>query len=115
VPPRSSDKPLQNPQQKSIAQVLSELWELLRDYAKQETVEPLKGLGRYVAYGVASAVLLGVGIILLTLGMLRLLQTQTNEHLTGSLTWVPYAISFVFLLLLIGLCVYAIKPKERKV
>jgi hypothetical protein len=115
VPAPSSDKPLHSAEQKSIAQVLSELWELLRDYAKQETVEPLKGLGRYLAYGVVSAVLLGVGIILLTLGILRLLQTQTSDHLTGSLTWVPYAISFVFLLLLIGLCVYAIKPKERKV
>ena len=111
MPPASSSKP----EQKSIAQVVSELWEMLRDYAKQETVEPLKGLGRYIGYGVGSAVLLGVGNILLTLGILRLLQTHTDEHLTGSLTWVPYAVSLLFLVLLIVLCVYAIKPKDRKV
>jgi uncharacterized BrkB/YihY/UPF0761 family membrane protein len=110
VPPPSSSKS----EQKSIAQVLSELWELLRDYAKQETVEPLKGLGRYIGYGLVSAVLLGVGNILLTLALLRVLQTHTDDHLTGSLTWVPYAISLVFLVVLVLLCVYAIKPKERK-
>jgi hypothetical protein len=110
VPPPSSS----NSEQKSISQVLAELWELLRDYAKQETIDPLKGLLRYVGYGVLSAVLLGVGNILLMLGLLRVLQTHTDDHLTGSLTWVPYAASLLFLVLLIVLCVYAIKPKERK-
>ena len=42
-------------QEKSIPQVLTELWEMLVSYGKQETVEPLKGLGRFVAFGMASA------------------------------------------------------------
>ncbi|MGI8662638.1 MAG: hypothetical protein ACR2LQ_05430 [Acidimicrobiales bacterium] len=83
--------------QKSIAQVLSELWELLVSYAKQETVEPLKGLGRFIAWGVAGSVLASVGVLLLTLAGLRALQTQTDDHLTGNLSWVPYGAALVLL------------------
>lgn len=101
-------------EQRSIAQVLSELWEMLVSYAKQETVQPLKGLGRFIGWGVAGSLLTGVGVLLLTLAGLRALQTQTGEHLTGSLSWVPYAAALVLLGLLISLTVLAIKPKGSK-
>ena len=71
-------------EEKSIPQVLTELWEMLVSYAKQETVEPLKGLGRFVAFGVGAAVLGGIGIILLTLAGLRGLQTHNDGHLDGN-------------------------------
>ena len=35
-----------DPQPKSIPEVVNELWVLTREYAKQETIEPLKGVGR---------------------------------------------------------------------
>ena len=50
---------------KSIQQVATELWELSTAYAKQETLDPLKGLGRYLSYGIGGALLLGGGIIML--------------------------------------------------
>jgi ABC-type Mn2+/Zn2+ transport system permease subunit len=102
------------PEEKSIPQVLGELKEMTVAYAKQETVDPLKGLGRYVLFGVAGSLLLALGIILLTLSGLRALQTHTDEHLTGNWNWVPYLAALVLLGILIGLAVMAIKPKESK-
>jgi hypothetical protein len=98
-------------EEKSIPQVMTELWEMLVSYAKQETVEPLKGLGRYIRNGVGAAVLGGFGIIMLTLAGLRGLQTHNGGHLDGSLNWIPYLVALVLLGLLIAFAVRQIKPK----
>lgn len=82
-------------------------------YAKQETIDPLKGLARYIGYGVAGSLALSVGIILLMLAGLRALQTQTDGRLSGNLTWIPYVAAVVLLAALIGLALLAIKGKDR--
>ncbi len=64
--------------------------QLTIEYVKQETLGPLKVLGRFVLFGVAATVLLATGTFLALLGLLRLLQTETG--LTGNLSWVPYLI-----------------------
>ena len=83
------------PQSKSIPEVATELWALTKDYARQETVDPLKGVGRYLAFGGAGAVLIGFGVVLLMLAALRALQTQTGNTLDGNLSWLPYLIVLV--------------------
>ncbi|HET9077788.1 MAG TPA: hypothetical protein VFN68_12720 [Acidimicrobiales bacterium] len=75
---------------KGLGAHINELLGLVIAYAKQETVVPLKNLGRYVAFGLAGAMLLAAGGALLTLTAVRLVQTETGPHLHGSLTWVPY-------------------------
>jgi formate-dependent nitrite reductase membrane component NrfD len=79
--------------EKSVPALAAELWDLVRAYAKQETVEPMKGLGRYAAFGVAGSALLSVGLILLLLGGLRALQTQTGTTFDGNWSWAPYLIA----------------------
>lgn len=84
-----------NPQQ-----TVRELQELVVAYAKQETVEPLKGMARYAGFGIAGAVLVGVGVAFLSVGMLRGLQSQRGWGVHGNWSWVPYAavvIALVFL------------------
>ena len=76
---------------KSVTTQISELWELIVTYLKQETIEPIKGLGRFVGYGVAGSICLAVGLLLLLLATLRALQTETGPHLQGNWSWVPYA------------------------
>jgi len=76
---------------------------LVVEYAKQETLEPLKGLGRYVAWGIAGALLLGTGVVFLAIGALRALQDETYPHLTGNWSWVPYAIVVFGSFLIAGL------------
>jgi Lon protease-like protein len=75
---------------KGLASHLNELVSLVIAYARQETVDPLKHLGRYVMWGVMGAVLLAAGWGLLALTAVRLIQAETGDHLHGDLTWVPY-------------------------
>ena len=85
-----------------------ELVDLLRDYAKQETLGPLKGVGRFIAYGVAGSVALSLGVVLLLLSGLRALQTETGTALTGNLAWIPYFGVMIAAAVIIGLSVRAV-------
>lgn len=96
---------------KSVAQVLTELWDLTRTYARQETIDPLKGLGRYLAYGLGGAVVGGMGVVLLLLALLRALQTETGSTFTGNWSWAPYLIVIVAA---IGVAAYALSRITRK-
>jgi len=78
--------------EKSLPTLATELWHLLRDYVKQETVGPLKGLARFVAFGVAGSVLVGLGAVLGAIAGLRALQTQTGDTFDGNWSWAPYGI-----------------------
>lgn len=97
---------------KSIPQVATELWELSVAYAKQETIDPLKGLGRFLGFGVGGAVLLGIGSVLLVLSGLRALQTETDSTFTGNLTWAPYLIVTAASLALIGLVIWRVVKRK---
>ncbi|MEA2704595.1 MAG: hypothetical protein QOD63_2540 [Actinomycetota bacterium] len=67
-----------------------ELWDLVLAYLKQETIDPIKGLGRYVAYGLAGSLAIGMASILILLGILRVLQERTGGAFDGRLQFVPY-------------------------
>lgn len=99
---------------KPIGEVVSELVDLTKAYAKQETVDPLKGVGRYLGYGAAGAVLLGVGVILLMLAALRALQAETGTTFTGNWSWAPYLIVLVAAVVVIGLALSRIQAKKQK-
>ncbi len=79
-----------------------DLKDLVVAYAKQETLDPLKALGRFLAFGVVGAVLLSVGTVLGALAIVRAIQTETAPHLTGDLSWVPYAGGILFGLAVAG-------------
>jgi hypothetical protein len=80
-----------NPQE-----TLRELRDLIVAYVRQETVEPIKGLGKYVAFGLLGALLIGTGIVFVEIGVLRVLQgTSSDPHFTGNWSWAPYAIVVV--------------------
>jgi hypothetical protein len=79
--------------------LVMELRDLVVEYFKQETVVPLRQLGRYLLFGLLGALLLGLGVVLLAVGGLRVLQNETDTSLTGNWSWVPYAIMFVVLVL----------------
>ncbi len=67
--------------------------QLVVDYAKQETLEPLKGAGRFVAFGIIGAIALSAGTMLLLLGLLRALQTETGSTFRGDWSWAPYLVT----------------------
>ena len=99
------------PEPKSMPEIATELWALTKDYARQETVDPIKGVGRYLGYGAAGALLGGVGVILLMLAGLRALQTETGDALDGNLSWLPYLIVLVVAAALVAWAVTRISKK----
>lgn len=88
---------------------LGEVVEFVKAYAKQETIDPVKGAGRWLAYGAAGAFALGLGLLLVMLGLLRVLQTEWERSASGSLSWLAYVIVLVVTLVLLGLTVSRIK------
>jgi hypothetical protein len=77
------------PSDKSLPELGKELLDLTVTYAKQETVEPLKSLGKQVRNGVLGSALASVGLIFLLIGVLRLVQVEAR--LRGAWSFVPYA------------------------
>jgi hypothetical protein len=77
-----------------------ELVDLVIDYAKQETLEPLKGLGKKAAFRLGGAALLGVGGLFSSIGALRAMQTETNWFEEHNATYLPYILTVILLLVL---------------
>jgi hypothetical protein len=78
------------------------------DYVKQETLGPLKGLGRFLAWGVAGSFAMALGLLLLLIGVLRVLQDETGTSLTGDWSWVPYFVVSVLGLGVVGIATWRI-------
>jgi hypothetical protein len=95
----------------------NELVDLLVAYAKQETIGPLKGLARYVAFGLTGSVAIAAGLVILLVALVRLLQTETGSVFGGSLSWLPYLIAALVALAVLATAawrVVASDPKDRK-
>ena len=104
-------EPLSEP--KSLPTLAAELWELVRTYALQQTVEPMKGVGRYVVFGALGSIMLGVGLVLLMLSGLRVLQDETGSTFHGNWSWVPYVIVLVACIAIIGLALSRTSARKR--
>jgi hypothetical protein len=100
-------RPQASGQPTSLPAMVNDLWETVLAYFKQQTVDPLKQLGRYVEFGVAGGVCIGVGLVVFALGGLRAIQTELasrgtskalpgHGHLSGDWTWAPYFATAMF-------------------
>lgn len=97
---------------KSVPDTIQELWDLLVAYAKQETIDPLRNLGRYLGFGLAGISLLTLGTLFLALSALRALQTMTGDVFAGFWSWVPYVIVILGLSAVIVLAITRISKKS---
>lgn len=92
--------------QKSVSDIAQEIWDLLRAYALQETIDPLKRLGSYVAWGAGGSALMSLGAFFLGMSLLRALQTETGDTFVGEFSWVPY---FIVAVVLSGVTAFAVR------
>lgn len=78
-----------------VEQVM-ELKDLVVAYARQETVDPLKSLGRHLGFGIAGSLLIGLGWVFALLALLRGLQQinffNDGHPDGGTWSWLPYLI-----------------------
>jgi lysylphosphatidylglycerol synthetase-like protein (DUF2156 family) len=89
--------------------------QLVVDYVRQETVDPIRSLGQFLSWGILGSLLIALGTVLLLVGVLRLLQTETG--LTGDLSWIPYLIVAVLAIIVMGLAVWRVTagPAARRI
>ncbi len=92
----------------------AELWQLVLSYLKQETIVPIKGLGRFLALGIAGSAVLSLGLVLLALALLRALQTETDTTFAGDWSWAPYGITLVACGVVAVLAARAIGSHKRR-
>lgn len=89
-------------------------FQLIVDYLKQETLHPLKGLGRFIVFGVAGSVALAAGMVILAVALLRVLQTETGTTFTGDWSWAPYLLCTAIVLAVATLAALAITRGQSK-
>ena len=77
-----------------------ELLDLVIAYAKQETLEPLKGLRKNALLSLGGAVFLGIGGLFCSIGALRAMQSETDFFERHNLSWLPYFLTVIILVVL---------------
>ena len=92
----------------------SELFQLVVDYVKQETLDPLKGLGRFILFGVAGSVALAIGLVILSIAFLRFVQGETGTTFSGNLSWLPYLICAVVVVAVAAVSVRAVTRGQSR-
>ncbi|MCP3988696.1 MAG: hypothetical protein GY724_06470 [Actinomycetia bacterium] len=92
-----------------------EIQQMVISYAKQETIDPLKTLGRYLGFGLGGSLAMFVGTFFLGLGVLRLM--QSFEVFSGS-SWassLPYVIAIATLVLIMAMMGLSLSRAKKKV
>lgn len=82
---------------------VTDIVDSVKAYARQETLEPLKGAARWVAVGTVAAVSLGLAMVFLSLAVLRLSQDLGGTALDGGWSFVHYLITLVVVSALVAL------------
>lgn len=97
----------------SLRSDFDEIRTLVVRYVKEQTIQPLKDLGRFVMWGTLGSLFVGFGVVLLLVGSLRYLQWQFPV-LDGSLSWIPYVIVAALALIVMALCAWRIVSGTAK-
>ena len=97
----------------TIQRDLDEIKELALRYIKEETIKPVKEMGRFVMWGAIGSLLVGFGYFFLLFGALRFLQEQFKV-LDGTLSWIPYLIVVVLAAIIIALTLWRIVSGTAK-
>ncbi len=111
-----------NPIKKGPSDHVNELKDLVVNYAKQETIDPVVSLKRTMSFGMSGAVCIGLGVSLALLGLLRGLQEidlfSQDGPTPGAWTLVPYAATILAaaaVIALAGLGAKRAKATKRRV
>ena len=97
----------------SFRRDFDEIKELIVRYVKEETVQPLKDMGRFAAFGALGSLFVGFGATMLLLAVLRFFQEQFSVF-RGNLSWIPYLIVVLLALGVMGLTVWRIASGSAK-
>ena len=102
------------PASKSLPTLVLELKDLVLTYLKQETIGPIKNLGRFLVRGVAGSILLALGLVLLQLALLRGLQTELADTFDGHWSFGPYLLTVAVSIVVMVLSIRGIGAAKRR-
>lgn len=66
-----------------------------KDYAVEQILGPVRGAGRWLVFGLAGALAMGIGLLFGLLATLRLVQDLGGGALDGSWSFVPYVVTAI--------------------
>lgn len=95
---RISSRPPRGPVDK-----VGDLFDSVKQYARQETLEPIKGAIRWVGVGSLAALSLGLALVFSALGILRLSQDLGGTVLDGSWSFLHYFITLCVVAILVAI------------
>ena len=81
---------------------VGDLFDSVKQYARQETLEPIKGAVRWIAVGTLAALCLGLALVFTALGILRLSQDLGGTTLDGSWSFLHYFITLSIVAILVA-------------
>jgi len=86
-------------QDKSTGEVVSDLWGLLKDYGAQETIDPVKRLGRFIAFGSGATFCWGLAGTMFALAVMRIIQVEGRRWFHGNWSLIAYVVALVITVL----------------
>ena len=81
-------------EEKSDQKSVSEIFDMLKIYIIRETTKPIRGVFRWLGFGAVAAISLSIGVVLGTLGVLRLIQSLIFID-SSTWSWVNYIFALV--------------------
>ncbi len=98
---------------------LAETVQLVKNYARQETLDPLSNALQWILWGLVGAVLLGLSTAFIALGLLRLVQSEWGGTFGGRwMHLLPYLFAVVLCAVVIALAIARINKspltKEKR-
>jgi len=79
----------------STSEKIVDLVDSVKVYAKQETIGPLRGAGRWLMFGLTASLSLGISMLFAILGVLRLVQDIGGDAIDGAWSFVSYLIALI--------------------
>lgn len=91
---------------------VTDLVDSVKQYAKQETLDPIRGAARWVAVGTLASLSLGLALVFFALAILRLSQYLGGDTLSASWSFVHYFITFIVVSALVALSLSRIQQRS---
>ncbi len=88
-----------------------DFFDQVKEYARQELLQPLKAIPRWIGFGLMGSALLMLAGILSTIAMLRVLQEETGSTFSGNLSWAPYALTLLGVVIILALLLNQIRKR----
>ena len=83
--------------------------DLVVSYAKQETIEPLRGALRWILWGLASMAFICTGLVFLVLGVVRVSHDVLGESFQHSWSFVSYFVGVLACGIVVAFALSSIK------